>query len=85
MQCGSDGGQAKLIKNEIRSLKKRLQHSSLKKYQEDWIQQQRDSKVLTRGKLQPSGFQGERHILILILPERKRIAEPIQLNELTEL
>jgi len=69
------------LRREIVNLLKRLKSLALKQYQKAWIKEQRDLRILTRGKLTTGGDPTEEHILISLYPERQRISVFMKLDE----
>ena len=63
-------------KSRRNSYHKALYRKTLRRYQEQWVQDRRDWKILTRGKEQPSGLCKTDLVqnLCLLVPERGRLA-----------
>lgn len=66
-------------KKALPALRRRLKESKLKSYQNKWLEERRDQKILTRGKLSPIESKSPLE-LIDPLPERQQIATQIRLK-----
>jgi hypothetical protein len=64
-------------RNALRSLRHRLKAKELEIYQQEWLRERRDRKILTRGKVSPFEDTDTTGYLVDFLPERQRIAENI--------
>ncbi|KAK2051913.1 hypothetical protein LY76DRAFT_673081, partial [Colletotrichum caudatum] len=71
--CTSDQEKA-LIERERKNLLKRLHREELREYQVQWVQNRRREIISKKGQIN-LGDSYEHHILIDLVPERKRIAE----------
>ena len=73
----------KTAKSKAHSCHSKLIKKALKEYQLEWVKNRRDSKILTRGKVQPdTGIQPDLlHIMSLIFPECRRLAQAMIAKE----
>lgn len=86
---GEDSGLLLRLRSDYGVAKAQLHVSALHQYRTAWVQEQRDWKVLTRGKLRPEHLDHTRCIRVLskVMPELGRLAatmssnEPLQSNE----
>jgi hypothetical protein len=70
-------GELKEAKCSVTKYFKTLKRATLRKYQEQWIRDRRDWKILTRGKEQPSSLHQDDRLdaLCRIMPERGRLRQ----------
>ncbi|KXH50844.1 hypothetical protein CNYM01_12925 [Colletotrichum nymphaeae SA-01] len=72
-------------KRKLANLLKRLKREDLKEYQKQWVRNRQSEIVLKRGHVEPLAESYEPHVLIQLVPERRKIAELASLKEgLTE-
>ena len=71
-------------KCSVTSYYKTPKSNTLREYQEQWIRDRRDWKILTRGKEQPSSLHQEDrlHALCRLMPERGRLRQIVVSDEL---
>ena len=69
--------------NQLKSYQKTLFRTALSRYQNKWVQDRRDWKILTRGKIQPRGIYKTDLVenLCLLIPERGRLAPLVDTDE----
>ena len=80
---GEDSGLLLELRSEYGVAKARLRASALQQYQTAWVQEQRDWKILTRGKLHPEHLDhtGCTRVLSKVMPELGRLAATMSANE----
>jgi hypothetical protein len=73
----ADPPAAKIAKRRLRSRRQTLKRLALRQYQEAWLADRRDWKILTRGKEQPRDVCKTDLVrnLCLLVPERGRLAQ----------
>lgn len=78
-----DSGLLLKLRTEYGVAKARLRASALQQYQTAWVQEQRDWKILTRGKLRPEHLDrtGCTRVLSKVMPELGRLAAMMSSNE----
>ena len=76
-----DPDQVAQLGRDLRNLMKRLRNKALEQYKKEWVKDRRDWKILTRGKSTGHCNLDRTHILIILFPERRRIAELMQRDE----
>ena len=81
-QLETEGASAEDIKgarNEVRSCRHKLERAALWVFQNQWVQDQRDWKIRTRGKEQAEDFESTELVQILsrIIPEYGRLTKMI--------
>jgi Protein of unknown function (DUF3435) len=79
----SDPTALKEAKRRLRNYRRALERRTLQQYQEDWVRERRDWKILSRGKEQPKDAckSDVVQILRLLIPERERLAQKMALDE----
>lgn len=78
-----DSGLLLKLRTEYEVAKAQLRASALQQYQMAWVQEQRDWKILTRGKLRPEHLDhtGCTRVLSKVMPELGRLAAMMSSNE----
>jgi hypothetical protein len=64
-------------RNKLHRLRDKFRKMELKRFQKEWIEERAAWKIVTRGKDSSKPTLGPFHVLIEILPERRRLAELI--------
>jgi hypothetical protein len=82
-QEGKTAPAVKEVKKELGRYSKTLRRAALHQYQEEWVRDRRNWKILTRGKEQPSDVDKTDLVqsLCLLIPERGRLAQAMAQDE----